>query len=125
MQHFDGTRGTHVCLVDSLQPPIPATKNAVSDGKPSSSRGELVNGGEGGKQGSSAHIIEDPLWRRLLFGEDMGEAEWVKVSGPQHGQAGGGGDGVGRGQGAVASVGEGEPFGAAKVRWRLLWWWLA
>ncbi|CAM9195457.1 unnamed protein product [Pylaiella littoralis] len=113
LEHFDGAKGTHVCLVDSLDPTTAATASAGARGERSRSSsggggggGSNSNGSGGrsrlgsasippqpqplqwrnkssgnpsndGKSGSNnakpttglRNIIEDPLWRRLLFGE--------------------------------------------------------
>lgn len=178
LEHFDGTRGTHVCLVDSLDPTTNTTASSRA-GRGGSSVG--VSGGGGGGNGDDSRsrsgsagippqpqplqrrnnnrnnnnktqssssstakpttglgsIIEDPLWRRLLFGEgestpveaaagrgaagaDADDAGWTELSGNKndnhssHGgkngvQAGGaGGDG-----GSEEESTEG--FGAARV----------
>ena len=109
MQHFDGMRGTHLCLVDSVDPAVRSSPSASKTSKSGS-------GGSGvGFENAERVLVEDPLWRRLLFGEGeglaSGDEEWVKVTGTN-------------GRGKVTPqgpAGEGEDsmvdgFGAAKVR---------
>ncbi|CAM9295298.1 unnamed protein product, partial [Ectocarpus sp. 13 AM-2016] len=168
MQHFDGTRGTHVCLVDSLDPTTGSGAYGSSSG---GGHGDEA-GGRGGQQqqqqqrreqerrrgGSEAaekdraggevaaagaaasgvgRIIEDPLWRRLLFGEgdpitaggregnaDAPDWEWQQQrqqqqQQPEQRQPSNGSDrasrGGGSGVGGVVGGGSGEGFGAAKA----------
>lgn len=65
MQHFDGTRGTHVCLVDSIRPDLPPPRKSPGENRRASA--------PSGQQSSG--IVLDPLWRRLLLGE--GEEDWI------------------------------------------------
>ncbi|CAM9422410.1 unnamed protein product [Ascophyllum nodosum] len=108
MQHFDGMRGTHLCLVDSVDPAVRSSPSASKTSKSGS-------GGSGvGFENAERVLVEDPLWRRLLFGEGeglaSGDEEWVKVTGTN-------------GRGKVTPqgpAGEGEDsmvdgFGAAKA----------
>ncbi|CAB1101133.1 unnamed protein product [Ectocarpus sp. CCAP 1310/34] len=157
MQHFDGTRGTHVCLVDSLDPTTGSgaygSSGGGGHGDESVGRGgeqqqqkqreqERRRGGseaaEKDRAGSEVaaaraatsgvgRIIEDPLWRRLLFGEgdpitaggregnaDAPDWEWQQQRQPSDGSdraSRGGGSGVG----GVVEGGSGEGFGAAKA----------
>ncbi|CBN74844.1 conserved unknown protein [Ectocarpus siliculosus] len=165
MQHFDGTRGTHVCLVDSLDPSTGSGAYGSSSG---GGHGDEA-GGRGGQQqqqqkqrreeerrrgGSEAaekdragrevaaagaaasaggRIIEDPLWRRLLFGEgdpitaggregNADAPDWEcqqQQQQPEQRQPSDGSDRASRGGGSgvvgVVEGGPGEGFGAAKA----------
>lgn len=119
MQHFDGTRGTHVCLIDSV---VPATTSSSSsnmrkagNGK-SSTNGSSRSSDRNGREETDSGMVEDPLWRRLLFGEGEGSAswdeEWVEIT-EKSGRRGGGAAGVEAMPGACGEVEEG--FSAAKV----------
>lgn len=151
MQHFDGTRGTHVCLVDSLEPsPVAGSVKNTSHQTPyhSNNKDRKKKGGGGGqtqgnhssssssKSNSINSIVEDPLWRRLLFGEGeaaSAEDDWANASAHRdhnnknsaNGMGGAGSAAIaGRGGGADRGTTPGgvlddaageEGFGAAKV----------
>ncbi len=181
LEHFDGTMGTHICLVDSLDPSTAAAAAsyaAAKGGRGATHGDDNVPGGGGNGSGSrrnrsrsesggeqrqqrkqpqrphqqqhqqqqpqrkisnandhdsnnnnakatAGRIIEDPLWRRLLFGEGEMTAEAEAAGGgvgtdgewshvPDNGQGGRGQGGGTEGRGDKQGF-SGEGFGAARV----------
>lgn len=165
LDHFDGTKGTHVCLIDSLDPTTAAAADAAAGG--AGGDGDRGSGGGGGsgdnrsrsgsggvqrqrntgidgdsnsnsrsrshsnsskaKPAVSGQIIEDPLWRRLLFGEGEttsppavavggagGGTDWANAKNSDD-SSGAQGQGRGKADGGAEGASGDHGFGAARV----------
>lgn len=124
MQHFDGTRGTHICLVDSLGSSLPARQKhqrqqqQQPEAAASSSLGSknaAINDSNAAQGGAETNtILDDPLWKRLLFGDVPEEDDLLEAS-----DRSGGGDRNCSDSGGVGSAAKGsakgQGFRAAKV----------
>lgn len=122
LQHFDGTKGTHVCLVDSSWSAPPSSRHEKASRWRSNPSGRHSVGGalerDPGPRGAGTgwDPIMDPLWRRLLLGE--GDEDWVWFSGEREEADREGGDDVPGSPASDAGKGAGAArggFRSAKV----------